>query len=90
MDREAQISAYVSDSTKVRLDEFVRETGLKKGRVIEDALNAHLDALEELPDDVIIPTRIVLTKESGARFLERLAEEPKPTEALIKLMRARR
>ncbi len=87
MDREAQISAYVSDSTKVRLDEFVRETGLKKGRVIEDALNAHLDALEELPDDVIIPTRIVLTKESGARFFKRLEEGPKPTEALIKLLR---
>ena len=90
MDRDAQISAYVSDSTKVRLDEFVRETGLKKGRVIEDALNAHLDALDELPEDAIIPTRIVLTKESGARFLERLAEEPKPTEALIKLMQDHR
>ncbi|HEY5539971.1 MAG TPA: hypothetical protein VIL41_00790 [Coriobacteriia bacterium] len=86
MDRETQISAYVSDSTKQRLDLFVRETGLKKGRVIEDALNAHLDALEELPASAIIPTRIVLTKESGARFLERLEAEPAPTEALIKLM----
>jgi len=90
MKRERQISAYVSDATNDRLDLFVRETGVKKGRVIEDALNAHLDALEELPDDVIIPTRIVLTKESGARFLERLAEGPKPTEALIKLMRDHR
>lgn len=86
MDRESQVSAYVSDSTKQRLDLFVRETGLKKGRVIEDALNAHLDALTELPDDAIIPTRIVLTRESGARFLERIADDPKPTEALIRLM----
>lgn len=86
MDRETQISAYVSDSTRERLDQFVRETGVKKGRVIEDALNAHLDALAQLPGDVIIPTRIVLTKESGARLIDRLAEEPKPTEALIRLM----
>jgi len=86
MDRESQISAYVSDSTKRRLDMFVRETGAKKGRVIEDALNAHLDALEELPADAIVPTRIVLTKESGARFLERLASAPEPTDALVKLM----
>ena len=90
MDRESQISAYVSDSTRERLDLFVRETGVKKGRVIEDALNAHLDALEELPDDVIIPTRIVLTKESGARFFERLAAKPEPTEALIKMMQDHR
>lgn len=87
MDRESQISAYISDSTKERLDLFVRETGVKKGRVIEDALNAHLDALDVLPADATVPTRIVLTKESGARFLERLAEKPEPTEALIQLVR---
>jgi hypothetical protein len=90
MDRGAQISAYVSDSTKQRLDMFVRESGLKKGRVIEDALNAHMDALDELPADAVIPTRVVLTEESGARFLKRLVEEPKPTDALIELMREHR
>lgn len=87
MDRESQISAYVSDSTKHRLDEFVRETGVKKGRVIEDALNAHLDALDELPASAIIPTRIVLSAESGRLFLERLEASPEPSDALIKLMR---
>ena len=87
MDRESQISAYVSDSTKHRLDEFVRETGVKKGRVIEDALNAHLDALDELPPSAIIPTRIVLSAEPGRRFLERLEAEPEPSDALIELMR---
>ena len=87
MDRESQISAYVSDSTKNRLDEFVRETGVKKGRVIEDALNAHLDALDELPASAIIPTRIVLSAESGHRFLERLEASPEPSDALIKLLR---
>lgn len=89
MPKETQISAYVSDSTKQRLDMFVRETGVKKARVIEDALNAHLDALDELPADAIIPTRIVLTRESGERLLERLAGEPRPTQALRDLMRGR-
>jgi len=90
MDRESQISAYVSDSTKRRLELFVRETGVKKGRVIEDALNAHLDALDELPADVIIPTRIVLTEESGRRFLKRIEAAPAPSEALIKLLQDHR
>lgn len=90
MKKDTQISAFVSADTKLRLDEFVRETGIKKARVIEDALNAHLDALSELPADAIIPFRIVLTAESGARFLERLAADPEPTEALIKLMQDHR
>ncbi len=66
MTKDTQISAYVSDATKQRLDMFVRETGVKKARVIEDALNAHLDALAELPADAIIPTRIVLTANRGS------------------------
>ena len=66
----------------------VREReAVKKARVIEDALNAHLDALAELPANAIIPTRIVLTAESGARLLERLAAEPQPTPALRELLR---
>jgi len=86
MTKETQISAYVSDATKNRLDLYVRETGVKKARVIEDALNAHLDALDELPADAIIPTRIVLTRESGERLLERIAAEPRPTPALRELL----
>ncbi len=89
MKRERQISAYVSDATNVRLDMFVRETGIKKARVIEDALISHLDALEQLPADAIIPTRIVLDEESGARLIERLEAPPEPTAALRRLMRDR-
>ncbi len=89
MPKERQISAYVSDDTKQRLDMFVRETGLKKGRVIEDAIVAHLDAMDELPDDVIIPTRIVLTNDAFDRFVERLESDEQPAPALVKLMRGR-
>lgn len=90
MKRERQISAYVSDVTNERLDMFVRETGIKKARVIEDALISHLDALDQVPADAIIPTRIVLDKESGARLVERLEAKPEPADALRELMRERR
>jgi len=33
-DDQTQISAYVSATTKKRLDEFARETGLKKGYIL--------------------------------------------------------
>ena len=86
MARDKQISAYVSERTNERLDMFVRETGVKKARLIEDAINSHLDALESLPADAIIPTRIVLAPESWDRLMERLEAPPNPTPALRKLM----
>jgi len=89
MRRERQISAYVSDTTNDRLDMFVRETGVKKARAIEEAIVGYLDAFDELPASAVIPTRIVLTKESGEAFLKALEAEPNPTDALVRLMRAR-
>jgi predicted DNA-binding protein len=86
MKRERQISARISSRTSERLDMCVRETGTNRGRVIEDALNEHLDALEGLPADAIIPTRIVLTQESGEEFLRDLESHEAPTEALRRLM----
>ena len=89
MSKDTQISAYISKETNDRLDFVARESGVKKGRLIEDALEAHLDALEELPPDVIIPTRVTLTRESFERLIERIESDPQPTPALIELMRGR-
>ncbi len=86
MKKERQVSAYVSDETNARLDLFVRETGVAKSRMIEDAIVTHLDALDVLPPTAIVPTRIVLDKESGEAFFESLQAKPEPTEALIQLM----
>lgn len=87
MKKDRQISAFVSEDINQRLDMFVQETGITKSRLIEDAIASHLDALDELPASAIIPTRIVLTAQSGKRFFELLDEEPRPTQALIDLMR---
>ncbi len=87
MERETQLSAIVSPVIKAQLEKFVRATGMKKGRVIQDALAHHLAALEALPPDVIIPARIVLTKESMREVAERVSHPPKPTRALRKLMK---
>jgi predicted transcriptional regulator len=41
---QAQVSAYISATTKRRLDEFARETGLKKGYILEQALDGYLSS----------------------------------------------
>ncbi len=87
MSRAIQISAPISKETKDLLERHVKATGVKKGHVIESALRHHLRALQELPADVIIPPRIVLTRRSFEQLVERLRSPGQPTQALRDLMR---
>ena len=49
MSRETQISALISDTTRDLMEKHVRQTGIKKGHLIEQALLHHLQALDQLP-----------------------------------------
>ena len=86
MDKEIQISALASRTTKELLDRHVRATGVKKGHLVEQALRHHLQALQELPSDFIVLPKLVVTRKSGAAMLKRM-ETGKPTDALRDLMR---
>jgi hypothetical protein len=88
MDKDTQISAVISVATRQLLERHVRATGLKKGHLIEAALRHHLQALEELPLDVVVHPRLVVTRESGRKILARI-RSPKPTKALQELMARR-
>jgi hypothetical protein len=84
--RETQISALISETTRERLEKHVRATGVKKGHLVEQALLHHLQALEELPADVIVHPRIVVTRKSFEEVVHQM-ETAKPTRALRHLMR---
>lgn len=86
MDKETQISAIVSQSTRDLLERHVRATGVKKGHLVEQALRHHLQALNELPTDVIIHPKIVVTRRSGAAIMKKM-KTGKATKALRDLMR---
>jgi hypothetical protein len=58
---------------------------LKKGFVIEQALLHHLQAVSEIPEDAVIPPRLVVTSESGERLLERLESQEAPNRAMREL-----
>lgn len=85
-DPEVQISAFIARETKERLDAYARETGTKKGHVVEDALDAYLAASDETPAEYLAPREIVLTPTSFDRVIELLEEPPEPTGALRVLM----
>jgi len=80
-----QISANISSETRDRLECYVRARGLKKGFVIEQALLHHLQALSELPENALVPPRLVVTAGSGERLLERLASREGPNSAMREL-----
>ncbi len=80
-----QVSAHISEETKARLERFVRRTGQTRARLIEDALLQHLQALEELPADAIVPARVVLSARSAERVRDMLARPPEPTEDMKRL-----
>jgi uncharacterized protein (DUF1778 family) len=90
MARPVQISAPVSKETKELLDRQVKATGVKKGHLIESALRYHLRALQELPADVLVPARLVLTRRSFEQVVERLRSPGKPSRELVDLMRGDR
>ncbi len=86
MDKETQISALVSRATREMLERHVRASGVKKGHLVEQALQHYLVALEHLPADVIVHPKLVVTRRSGEQLL-RHARSGKPTKALRNLMR---
>ena len=82
---EVQVSAFLSQTTKERLDRFARAHGVSKGWLVEQALLHHLQALEELPTDLCVPARMVLDRKSAERVRRMLERPPRATAAMRKL-----
>ena len=80
-----QISAHISSIAKERLERYARASGVTRSRLIEEALLHHLQALEELPADAIVPARVVLTRKSAEQVRKLLAHPPAPTEEMKRL-----
>jgi excinuclease UvrABC nuclease subunit len=78
-----QVSAYISNETKMIFENFSNKSGQKKGFILEQALLHYINAHQELPNDVIIPASITVSKEV---FENVIMAEREPTEALRKLL----
>ena len=86
MAKDTQISAQISETTRDLLERHTRQTGVKKGHLIEQALLHHLQALDALPAEYIVHPRLVVSRKTGDRLLRRSATAT-PTPALRKLLR---
>jgi hypothetical protein len=83
---ETQISAYISESTKQHVEQYAEAHGVKKGHLVEQALLHHLQALRELPADIVIPPRLTVTPASFKAVTGLIKKPRKPTKALRALL----
>lgn len=83
--KHTRIPAFVSGTTKDLLDEYADAHGLKKAHLIEETILHHLQALQELPMDVIIPARLAVSSDCGRRVLASVVRPGRPTKAMRKL-----
>jgi len=78
-----QVSAYISNETKMIFENFSNKSGQKKGFILEQALLHYINAHQELPNDIIVPASVTVSKEV---FEDVIMAEREPTEALRKLL----
>jgi uncharacterized protein (DUF1778 family) len=83
---DTQISAHISEETREQVERYADAHGMKKGALVEQALLHHLQALRELPADIIIPPRLELTAASFDDVARLLGKPRKPTKAMRALM----
>ena len=81
-----QVSVRISEETKAEMEVHAKRLGLEKDHLIEQALLHHFQALREIPTDLVIPARLVLTDTAMADIAGRIAGHNEPTEALKVLL----
>ena len=85
-----QISAFISESTKEQVERYADAHGVKKGHLLEAALLHHMQALRELPADVVVPPRITVTRASFEKVASVVTKPRKPTKALRDVLAGKR
>jgi len=79
-----QISAYVDEDIKEKMEHYTAAHGLKKGYVLQRALDYYLNALHEIPGSVIVPSRMVVDEDTMGALLA--SSQKEPTDKLRQLM----
>ena len=83
-----QISAYISSETQASMEHYSATYGVKKGFLIEHALDHYLQVLYAIPEEFIIPSKLVLTNESFQTVMDMMENPAEPTQALKDLMQS--
>lgn len=81
-----QISAYIEDDIKHKMEQYTSAHGLKKGYLIQNALDYYLNALHEIPANFIVPSHMSVDKETFDSLISK--EDKAPNAKLQALLNA--
>jgi hypothetical protein len=79
-----QISAYIEDDIKRKMEQYSSAHGLKKAYLIQNALDYYLNALHEIPSSFIVPSHMTVNEDTFNTLLS--MEDAEPNEKLKALM----
>jgi hypothetical protein len=85
MGKEPQITVTMSEFTLDLMEKYIRQTGVTRAYIVEQALLHHLQALDELPVEYVVHPRVVVSRKTGEDMLQD-AESPQPAPALRDLV----
>lgn len=80
-----QISAYIGENVKEKLEDYSASHGMKKGFLIENAIEYYLQALYELPSNVVVPSSITISQETYKKIEE--LDNINPNDKLVELLK---
>lgn len=81
-----ELTVAVGPETRALLERHVRASGQTTAWVVEQALLHHLQAIAELPLDLVVHPRLVVAPRYGEALLREM-EQALPTDALQNLLR---
>jgi len=81
-----QISAYISSETQESMEYYSYKYGVKKGFIVENAIDYYLQALYSISEDFVIPAKIELKHKSFEKVVDMIENPPKPTKGLKDLV----
>jgi uncharacterized protein (DUF1778 family) len=83
---DTRFSVRISASAKDQVERYADAHGVRRNHLVATALLHHVQALRELPADLVIPPRLTLTSRSF-REVARLVRKPRrPSRALRALV----
>ncbi|CAN2041389.1 Ribbon-helix-helix protein CopG domain-containing protein [Candidatus Magnetomoraceae bacterium gMMP-15] len=85
--QSANISANISFETFKLMEHYVHQKGIQTSILLENAILHYLQAIDYLPEDIIIPPKIIVSKTCGENLLKCIENPSKPTKAMKALFK---
>lgn len=80
------ITAEISYDTKAEVETYLSKNSLSMDELLEAALQHYFEALKGIPENVVVPSKLVITQNSMREVINLLENKREPKDSLKRLM----